>query len=155
MLKLRRAEASDEEFLYSLRNDPSVCQASWNTAKVPLETHKKWLQEALKDPAIALYILEVDGIKAGQMRFNLKEEEISLSLTESFRGLGIASKALALATDLFFQEHQEINQIVAYIKPDNLASIKAFTKAGFIDQGLALRHEVTARVFRVISPKIF
>jgi RimJ/RimL family protein N-acetyltransferase len=39
------------------------------------------------------------------------------------------------ATQKVYQE-QEVDEIIAYINPDNLASVRAFAKAGFVKKGI-------------------
>ena len=55
----------------------------------------------------------------------------SVNLNPLFFGRGLGRKIIALGSEKFFQEAGEGKPIVAEIKRDNIASQKAFTKAGY------------------------
>jgi L-amino acid N-acyltransferase YncA len=55
----------------------------------------------------------------------------SVMLNPVFLGKGIGSKVIKLGIKKFIMEKKPGMQIIAEIKKDNVASIKAFEKAGF------------------------
>jgi RimJ/RimL family protein N-acetyltransferase len=63
-----------------------------------------------------------------------KEATISLALAESFRGKGYGSNLILLGCKKLGQ-NSVIERINAYIKPDNLGSIRAFVRSGFREVG--------------------
>lgn len=52
-------------------------------------------------------------------------------LNPDFLGKGLGSKVIILGTEIFIKEKKPAKPIIAEIKKDNIASVKAFQKAGF------------------------
>ena len=107
-------------------------QQSYSAEKISFETHTKWFKEKINDVNALIYILEVEGIPAGVVKFDLKNENavIGISIDKSFRQRGLASEFLKKAAKEYFQKNEL--PILAYIKKDNIASVKSFEKSGFI-----------------------
>jgi len=64
------------------------------------------------------------------VRFELKEEWISgITLAPASRGKGIADKILALGLQEFSKYHSD--DIIAFIKKENIGSVKIFERNGF------------------------
>ena len=86
-----------------------------------------------------------DNVPIGQVRFECLDEEvtativvlcpeaISLSVDANFRGKGIASVLIEEACAVLHKQKGPV-PITAYIKPDNAASVRAFERAGFVQQ---------------------
>ena len=86
-----------------------------------------WLERRLDDPETALYVAEQDGEPVGTVRLELADVAlISITVAPEHRGEGLAvpmiEAACAKVGDF---------PVVAEIRPANLASIRAFEKAGF------------------------
>ena len=135
---VRLAERRDLGFLYDLRNEPSVREASWNSGVVDCDAHLSWFDSVLENSNRTLYILEVGGISVGQVRYDTDGEsaEVGISVASRFHGRGYATEGLKKSAEIFFLNTPEIKTIFAHIKPDNMASIKAFTKAGYLMNGI-------------------
>ena len=133
-LIFRKATKKDLEFLYTLRNDPIVRQAPFNTEKIDLKTHIQWFEEKIKSPHVLFLIIEYKNQKIGQTRFDRNPDdnsaEINISITESFRSKGLGSKILTMTSKKALEFFQ-IEIIKAYVKIGNKISINAFKKAGF------------------------
>jgi RimJ/RimL family protein N-acetyltransferase len=56
---------------------------------------------------------------------------IGITVAPSFRGKGLASRLLKKSCDKFISTTHR-NKIYAYIKNDNIPSIKSFERAGFV-----------------------
>jgi RimJ/RimL family protein N-acetyltransferase len=93
-----------------------------------------------------------DGTPVGQVRFNIDTQEavISVSLGAPFRGKGLASTIIRLASDKLF-EQLSVSLIHAYIKLDNVASAHAFQRAGY--QQSAIVDMYGAQVFDFVLRK--
>ena len=50
-------------------------------------------------------------------------------------GKGYGSEMIRLATAKYLKDNPEVTRLIAEIKPDNIASIKAFEKAGYKNKG--------------------
>lgn len=136
MINLKPAKISDCKFWWKIRNEKTVREASSNTKPIPYSTHKKWFEEKLKDRKSKLFIIASDNKKIGQLRFeeNNSKVEINLALIPKARGKGFGTEAIKLGTKTAI-EKMKAKKILAYTLIKNLASIKAFEKAGFKNLG--------------------
>ncbi len=134
-ISLRKAEKRDSDQLLTLRNDELVVQNSFNQGKVSQEDHNKWFNKVLKSSSTKLYILEnALGNFVGQIRFDgakNNEQIISISISPEFRGHSLAPELIKKATKHFSQKEKK-GKIIAEIKPENIASVASFEKAGFV-----------------------
>jgi len=133
MLELRNIEPADINDLFEWRNHPDVRKNSFNTNAISYDEHKTWFREKVKDQKCVMYMAYCAGGKIGLIRFEDGEERIktSVMLNPDYWGKGFGSKLIRLATEKFVRENKPDKPIIAEIKKDNVASIKAFKKAGF------------------------
>ncbi len=128
---LRPATLEDAEFLFRLRTDPTVIEASNGKAPFDLAAHLHWFAKTLDHPARMLFIVESEGIPIGQCQLDgdSHSAEVSIALTRESRGHGIGTEVLReLARRA---EAEGIRWLEAVIKESNAASRKAFLKAGY------------------------
>ncbi len=128
------AQASDSKFIYKLRNDPLVKRMSIkNSEHVSWKDHEKWFSKKSKDPACSLWLVEIEAVIVGIVRFERKgpEAEITIHITSENRGKKLASTIIRKATHRYLQLCSDVSRCVAYIKSENLPSIKSFLKAGY------------------------
>lgn len=137
-MKLRKAQYDDMIFLFDLRNDIEVRRSAFNTEPVNLETHRKWLKGRLKSAHSTILIAEENNNKIGQIRFDIDikkaSAEVSIAIASGYRGKGYGVELLKAGCMYAFQ-NLGVREIIAYIKEENLISIKAFSKAGFSNLG--------------------
>lgn len=133
MLKVRLANSSDIKKVFELSNDDVVRANSINKFKISWENHVKWFNNHIKDLEHPFYIIENDnGDFVGQVRFDTaKENVISISISKNFRGKGLASDIIKICT-----QKSNLKSIYAYVKITNIASKKAFIKAGYKELGI-------------------
>jgi len=133
MIKLRDANGEDCEALYIWRNHPSARQFSLGIEEISRENHDKWFEESLRNSERKIYIAEDKGKKVGQVRFDREGENIarvSVTVNPDFYGKGHGTTIIREGSKKYFAEvHVDI--IRAEIKPENIASVKAFEKAGY------------------------
>ena len=128
---LRRANKEDTNFLYELRNDELTRAMSINSDLVQYEDHIAWLEKTLGSAEVNLYILKRTDIdqRCGMGRVEHEDSNtllLSWAIAPKFRGRGLAS--LIIKELIALREAK----YCAYIKPDNLPSIKAAEKVGFV-----------------------
>jgi len=128
-LIIRKADRGDIKKIFALSNDPIVRKASFNSNPISWEEHCAWFERQSGSGNSYFYIVE-DNEKnfIAQVRFSTEDSEnrISISISPDFRGKGLAEEIIrktSLKTGL--------RSIAAYIKPDNIPSIKSFTGAGY------------------------
>ena len=132
-LTLRRAHQEDSKRVWEWANDPEVRAVSFNPELIPWADHVSWYARKLGDPHCYIYIGFTSGSCAiGQVRFDLEDREgvMSVSVAPGGRGKGYGSALIAQSARRFIAE-SGAGLIHAYIKPENLASLRAFEKAGF------------------------
>ena len=129
MIKLRKATYDDCNILFEWANDPSVRANSFNTKAIEIDDHRNWLKNKLIDKNTALFIVTYNNDNVGTIRLDKDGEEliISYSIDKNYRGRGLGTKVL----DAIKKEMQELT-LVGFVKKENIPSIKAFEKAGYI-----------------------
>lgn len=128
--RLRPARASDMEQVFHHANDPLVRQNSLRQAPIEWASHVQWFTARLNRQESPFYIVEhTSGAYMGQVRLDPQENgqvRISISLTAAWRGKGLSSAIIRRAI-----RAAECRSVVATIRTENLASQRAFEKAGF------------------------
>lgn len=131
--RLRKVIQTDCLKIWEWINNPIVRSSSFNQDEIALDTHQEWFASALKNPQLFYYIfVEGPDNLMGQARFLIEQNEavISVLLDPKYHGLHLGSVLIKTASEKFFEE-TKIHRISAYIKIDNEASIKSFTRAGY------------------------
>ncbi len=136
LCSFRSARNDDAELLWRWRNDPEVRSVSFNQDVIPLESHRNWLARRLDDTETTIWIAEdQSGQPVGQVRFELTADNqtgvISVILDQAIRGRGLGKHLISQACWAFFNS-SSAQQIMAQIKPGNIASERAFRHAGFV-----------------------
>jgi len=129
----RFADEQDLEDLFEWRNQPSTRKYSFQTDEITIDQHKAWFERSLKNPKRNIFIaLTEKNEKIGQVRFDRDglEAEVSIGLAERFMGKGYGTQMLTEACELYFNNY-EVDIIIAKIKKENSASVRAFEKSGF------------------------
>ena len=132
-LRLRDARPSDVELLFRWANDPLVRSMSFSSAPIPWEGHQFWFAAKLADPACLLFLAEDESdTPVALVRFDVEGERavISVSVAPEARGRGLGAHAIHLGT-VEARARARVGEVLAYIKPENEASIRAFRSAGF------------------------
>ncbi len=133
LLQLRGVRAEDCRLVWDWANDPETRASSFSQEPIPWESHVRWFKARLNDPATVYNVaLDDRGEPIGQVRYELRSDEatISISIDRKFRGCGYGSVLIRRASvDLFTQSR--VRLIHAFVKPDNVPSIRAFLNAGF------------------------
>ena len=70
MTKVRKALWSDCKDLFELATKDDIRNVSFYPAKIQYKDHKKWFEEILESEKEVIYILEIDNVFAGQLRFS-------------------------------------------------------------------------------------
>lgn len=132
-VSIRLATESDVIITHEWANDEVSRANSFSSEFIPLETHRGWWSAKIRDSSAFYFIGEVGGSPASIVRFDKKEDGrsfiIGVNLAPKYRGLGLSYQFLRAACYEFLRTNNA--PIEAYIKPENIPSIKSFEKAGF------------------------
>ena len=126
------AGEEDMRDIWEWRNHPAVRGNFFNTAAVSWEEHQKWFQERMSDSHCRIYIARRGEEKVGVIRFEPegKGAQVSVHLNPVCLGQGLGSRVIRAGTRRFLKE-QAAQPVIARIIKRNVASVKAFTKAGY------------------------
>jgi len=133
-IKLRHATFSDRDILLEWRNNIKVREKSFNSQIISKEEHEKWFSDVLKREDVILLIGLLGKKRVGQIRFNINEKiaKISVNVAPDSIGKGFGPILIVKGSKFLF-ENTCCEEIIAEIKSDNIASIKAFSKSGFTE----------------------
>jgi RimJ/RimL family protein N-acetyltransferase len=117
----------------------SVRENSIRSEPFSLEHHSEWFVRTLIDPDVRWWMIEANGVPAGQVRYTRTAEgvEVAISVAEAARGHGYAT---LLLRETAAPARVLGGPFVALILPENASSIAAFTAAGYRPDGETERH---------------
>jgi pseudaminic acid synthase len=129
---LRPAERSDAELLLEWRNDETTRAMSESRERVSDLEHQRWLGDVLAERPTRLFIVVHDGAPVGTVRLDPRphqEAAVSITIAPAARGARFATASL-IALEAIAAERAVV-RLVARIRRENAASIRAFKRAGF------------------------
>lgn len=133
-LFMRRAMAQDCARLLAWRNHPDTRRHALDPEPIAVDTHQRWCERVLVAPNSILLIAETSaGEPAGVLRFDLqhKQAELSIYLVPGLAGRGLGTAVLSQGEAWLRLWHPEVKVLSAAIMPDNHASTRLFTRAGY------------------------
>ena len=151
-LTVRRVQPDDCRQIWEWSNDPEVRAVSLSKDSIPWETHVKWFSARVNSPTCFFYVGSDHETLIGQIRFDLKDAEatLSISLSKEARGHGYGPALIVRGSQQLFAD-SDATLIRAYVNPENTVSLRAFEKAGYapaettLVQGKSLRQFVLER----------
>jgi UDP-2,4-diacetamido-2,4,6-trideoxy-beta-L-altropyranose hydrolase len=148
-LNLRKATSDDTLLLFHWANDPEARRNSYFSEVITLETHQRWFNNRLKDGSTIFYIVELEGVPAGLVRYDVADDRtiVGVTIDKKFRGRGFASVFLKATAEQYFGQHHQ--DILAYIKKTNMASVKTFEKAGYVKIKDAMVHGSESFIYKL------
>jgi UDP-2,4-diacetamido-2,4,6-trideoxy-beta-L-altropyranose hydrolase len=133
-VSLRPATGDDARRVWEIANDPAVRLASISTDSIPWESHRRWFTARLASGE-PLLVAEIGSRSVGYVRFDDRPDgtEVSMALDPRHRG-GLGGRVLRTACDWWDAVHPG-TRLLARIKTDNQASLRAFLGSGFVEEG--------------------
>ncbi len=132
-INIRAATRRDCEDIYIWLRDPISLSMFFSSSIPSYKEHKDWFNSSLNNSERKLYIGEVGSLKIGVCRFDVNKKngmvEVSINMNPKSRGSGFGKRFLASSIK-FFQNNQQCD-LLAKIKPENIASLKIFKSLGF------------------------
>lgn len=132
-ISIRRAGVEDCDPIYAWRNAEETRRYIFDDKPIPLETHRNWFHNTLKNPDRVLLIGEIDNRPAGVLRydFSCNEALISVYLVPGGQGRGVGSQLIRCGSRWIKENFPNIKCINAEIFKENVASLCAFESAGY------------------------
>lgn len=137
-ITLRPAQKDDCFLIWEWANDPVTRAQSFSTHFIPRENHRRWFHQKLNETTTLFYIaLGPENRPIGQIRYQIENTSavVSVSVAPDSRGLGYGAAIIQSGSQEIWQT-THVDLIHAYIKSENIASLRAFEKAGFENAGM-------------------
>lgn len=144
-LQLRPATTDDAPLLHGWRNHPAVRAVSAAQDPIAFDTHQRWLQAVLANPARWLFVAQVGHLPVGSIRFDQLDNghlEVSLYTDPDLQGLGLGQRLLAAGEQALRALHPGGFTVQAQVLPGNTASQGLFQTAGYHGGPLLYRKAV-------------
>jgi len=133
-VQIQLVKEEDCKLLWKWVNDPQTRNASFHSNPITWAQHCQWFTDKLNSSDCIMYLFSINqNNQFGQVRFDIKNNTaaISLSIAKKFRGIGMSSEMIKQACVQFFRG-SKIQTVHALVKEENMISINAFKKAGFV-----------------------
>lgn len=154
LLHLRPARWDDARCLWEWANNPETRAVSFSSAPIPWPHHERWFAAHLDDASHVMFIGQArGGIPVGCVRFELAGPTavISVNVAPAFRGSGFGRWLIRLGA-LEVLRMPRVTEVHAYVKPDNVASVRAFEGAGFLLHSRSEVHGQPALLLALTNP---
>jgi UDP-2,4-diacetamido-2,4,6-trideoxy-beta-L-altropyranose hydrolase len=133
-LSIRLAQDEDCKLLWDWANDPVVRASAFSSQMIGWDEHVEWFRGKLNDRNCRILVcLDASAVPVGQIRFEkhgVSDANLDIAVDGRLRGLGFAARLIDLGADWAFEEWG-LTRLNAFVKPENVASAKAFERAGF------------------------
>ena len=141
---IRKAVHEDCKKIYGWRNAEETRKFFFDPQEVRYDVHEDWLNNVLNNPERVLLLGEINDTPIGVLRYDLSDKSafISIYLVPGLHQRGLGSKLLVRGSAWVAENLPEIENIVAEIKTENIASIKAFKSAGYSESNLVLEKKI-------------
>jgi len=129
-LIIRKADIKDAFYLFELANDTETRKNSFTPDLIYWEDHIKWFTQKIKALDSLIYIVTHEEKNIGVIRFERNEEVIiSITVDPNFRCMGFGSLMIEKGCNEFWITNDD--DVIAYVKSSNRASVRVFIKAKF------------------------
>lgn len=123
----------DCKLLWQWANESKARQNSFSTQPIAWEEHTNWFQNKLQSSNCLILIgVNNNSVSIGLIRYDIQDDRaiISINIDYRYRGLGYGTTLIKLGNQ-YLKRESAVSIVIAFIRPSNLPSIKAFKKAGF------------------------
>jgi UDP-2,4-diacetamido-2,4,6-trideoxy-beta-L-altropyranose hydrolase len=134
-ITVRMATPADCDAIYAWRNAEITRQYFFNSEPVSIEAHRVWFLNSLTNPNRILLIGELDAQPIGVLRYDIEDNEalISVYLDPGMSGHGLGSLLIRCGSKWIRDNLQQVVVIKAEILKQNIASLRAFESAGYVE----------------------
>ena len=135
MIQLRPVKIDDAQMVFEWRNSSFIIAPSTLQRKVTWNEHLSWFKKVVKARDYRMFIIQNEEEPMGQVRFDRKDDDckISVYLLEEFIGKGYGIEAIRQGCQTIFKLW-DINEVIAYVRGDNIDGYRAFIKSGFSER---------------------
>lgn len=136
-VELRPATMEDSDFFFTLRCHPQIRQWMFDQSMPTIEGHLEWMRQKIVSPDSRLILIHAGGSPIGQLQVTRGVGaggwicEVGIALWPTMQGKGCGSRALTLLDEVVIRWVDSCT-LTAEILCNNLASINAFGRAGYV-----------------------
>lgn len=134
---LRQALLEDCMAVLALANDQQVRANAISGSQINEVEHVRWYAERLKVEDSQFYLAFFRDALVGYVRYDEtdtpKKRVVTIAIVEAWRGRKIGTWLLQESARQVFVSGTD--SIIAWVKPENIASQKAFQRAGYVFEG--------------------
>lgn len=132
-IEIRAAGPDDSEKLFEWRNHPTIRAVSRTPDVINWEDHQEWFASVMSSSDRLLLIGQCEGSPIGVVRFDIKGENVSVSiyLVPEIKQPVQGRKLLQSAEYWLVANRPEVNKINAYVMGGNNRSQRLFSGAGY------------------------
>ncbi len=127
---MQEMNATHLNSLYQWQLEPNARTFSRNKTVPSYADHSKWFRQSLLSQNRRMWMILVSNIPAGYVRLDSDDdnniEEVSILISEKFRGIGLARFAIESA-----KNERRYSNLLAYVEADNVDSLNLFKACGF------------------------
>jgi len=150
-LQIRPAASEDLWSVWRLSNEPTVRENSLSTEPISRETHVDWYRRRLASPDARIWLLELQGLVLGQVRYERVEPQVlqlSLSVSGAWRRRGLGTR---LVQETWRRACQEMGatRLRAVVRQENGPSARTFGRLGFARVGSQIVGRRPCHIFEV------
>lgn len=131
-LSICLATIQDRDFVFQVVNSDRVRAMSFNSQEISYDVHCKWFDQMLSSDGF-FFIGMVDNIRVGYVRFEwqafVNAHVLTVAIADAWRGKKIGIKLVNMCCSEVFK--YKVNKIVAFVKSENLSSVRLFERCGF------------------------
>lgn len=144
---LRPLRDSDTAAWLTLLNDPAVMEGMDRIDAVTAEQHRAFYEKIIRPEPVRWFAIEsriqrglAGGVWLWDLQTRHRRAEVRIFVNPAVSGKGYGTEAIALCARYAF-EVLRLHKVYAYVHSVNLASERAFLRAGFFREAV-LRDEV-------------
>lgn len=132
-LELVPLDPSHREQVWEWANEAETRRQSFDPTPIPWDDHVRWFEGQLTRDDRRHYVARLDGVAVGQIRFDLDDQvaTIGYGLDVAARGRGWGAPLLVAGARRLVADRPGTTSIVGLVKPENIASARAFDLAGY------------------------
>lgn len=130
---LREVKADDYTWIWECRNEEQARLNSLHTDVISIEEHTNWMEKSIRIPERKIMIGCDCENRIAVLRFDVDKNTatISINISSEYRGKGYSVLFLRYMENVIKEERNEVRILQATVKRNNIASIRAFTKANY------------------------
>lgn len=133
-LVLRQANEQDVQKTFEWATEPKIRAFSFNTAPIVYAEHVNWFTQKINHKDCCYLMASIKGHSIGSIRFDIKNNSalISYLLDPAYHHQGLGILLLKKGVEKLIEINNEIKEVIGYVLPQNIASIKAFERLGYL-----------------------